>query len=96
MLECDYIETVPVMIEGKRFLVVLDEEGKMKSGQRISGACFADGRLVDLFVGNLFVISPVVTPEGDMTGLTDTEATYVINHGIRVLVTGEVILGCQI
>ena len=81
-LDCEYIETAIRTIRGKRFMIVCDEEGRLKERQCISGVWMEYNRIKDYFVGNILVISADVTPDGDMIGLTPEEVDYVLNRGI--------------
>lgn len=54
MLDCDYIEIIYRFINGKLTRIIVDEEGKLKKHQIITGIS-TDGS--ETLVGNIFIVS---------------------------------------
>lgn len=69
-----YIETLPIWIGGKRFLVVCNEEGKLND-LPIGRVLFDDdGNLIDLIYGNFFITKE----DGDEFGSLDDEEIEIV------------------
>lgn len=56
-IECDYIETATRSFKGEPYLIVCDEEGKLKGGNKTTiVTCDGWGRACETFVGDCLVM----------------------------------------
>ena len=77
LIECNSIDIVRRKIGKRRFNIVCDDEGMLVDGPKISAISnLGEVRLV----GNLVICSDLVTKEGDLVGLSDDEAEYIIQR----------------
>lgn len=79
VLHCDLVEIVPRRIGGRRFCIICDEEGLLKSGCRVSGI-FTSGR--PALVGNLFICH---TSGSDLDSLTDDDFAFLRGFIVTLL-----------
>ena len=77
LIECNSIDIVRRKIGKRHFNIVCDDEGMLTDGPKISAISnFGEVRLV----GNLVICSDLVTEDGDLVGLSDEEAEYIIQR----------------
>lgn len=77
LIECSSIDIVRRKIGKRRFNIVCDDEGMLTDGPKISAIShLGEVRLV----GNLVICSDLVTEDGDLVGLSDDEAEYIIQR----------------
>lgn len=78
-LHCDFVEIVYRSIGGRRFCIVCDEEGMLKSGCRVSGI-YENGR--PALVGSLFICH---TSGSDLDSLTDDDFAFLRGFIVTLL-----------
>ena len=76
LLDCQWVEMPLRWIGDKPFIIICDEEGTFRSDCKVSAR---NGDEV-MLVGNLLVVAEGDTEEGDIRGLTEQEAKYVMDH----------------
>lgn len=77
LIECNSIDIVRRKIGKRRFNIVCDDEGMLTEEPKISAISnLGEVRLV----GNLVICSDLVTEDGDLVGLSDEEAEYIIQR----------------
>ena len=79
-LWCDCIDITWRSIGGRRFCIVCDDEGLLKSGCRLSAI---DSSGTPQLVGNLFVVQD--DGEEDVRSLTPEEAVHVMQHTQKII-----------
>lgn len=87
LLDCDLIDIASVKIEGKRFEVVCDDEGKLKDDPQLSFMS-AEGRYT--ICGNIFVCA--VQSDGELRSLTESEVNIVRSRIMIDLFTARYVL----
>lgn len=82
-IDCSCIEIPVRTIGGKKYNIICDEEGTFRSDAKISAI---DNLGNIMFVGNLLITSAYVIEDGELTGLTEEEASEVKKY-IRTVST---------
>lgn len=78
-LHCDLVEIVLRRIGGRRFCIVCDEEGLLKSGCRVSGI-FTSGK--PALVGSLFICH---TSGSELASLTDNDFAHLRQYIVTLI-----------
>lgn len=81
IIDCEWIEVIDNLSFGNDYIMLIDEEGKLKDSRRNMIATMLYGNPYDYVAGNAVIVKNNYTPEGDeCIYLTAQEACYVLEQ----------------